>query len=91
MGLVAPPKSAGTLARTRGVLLIIAIIAVVLAIGYGLAYVILLGPGEPSVGVRVFWAFVIVVVALGALAFFGRRRQKAALAKRSEMMAARRG
>jgi hypothetical protein len=91
MGLVAPPKSAGTLARVRGALLIIALIVAVFAVGYGLAYAILLAPGEPSVGVRIFWDFVIVVVALGALAWFGRRRQKAALAKRSETMAARRG
>jgi hypothetical protein len=91
MGLVAPPKSAGTLARARGIALVIALIIAVFAIGYGLAYVILLAPGEPSVGVRIFWDFAIVVIALGVLAWFGRRRQKAALAKRSEMMAARRG
>src|ERR1700739_4154713 len=45
MGLVAPPKSAGTLARARGIALVIALVVAVFAIGYGLAYVILLAPG----------------------------------------------
>ena len=91
MGLVAPPKNAGTLARVRGVMLIIALIVGVLAIGFGIVELIFLAPGEPSTGVKIFWDFVVVAVALGALAYFGRRRQKAALAKRSEEMAARRG
>src|SRR5246127_430292 len=36
MGLVAPPKSAGALARVRGVLIIIAIIVGVLLLGFGI-------------------------------------------------------
>ena len=91
MGLVAPPKSAGTLARVRGVVMIVAIVIAVFAIGFGIVDLIFLAPGEPSTGVKIFWDFVVVAIALGTLAWFGRRRQKAALAERSEMMAARRG
>src|SRR5438132_13227294 len=36
MGLVAPPASAGTLARIRGIVLMILLIIVVLAVGFGL-------------------------------------------------------
>src|SRR3977135_2620708 len=40
MGLLIPPGSAGILARTRGVLLIIALIAVLLAVGLGIVELI---------------------------------------------------
>jgi hypothetical protein len=89
MGLLAPPKSAGSLARTRGVLLIILLIAVVLLVGYGIVAVIFLAPGEPSVGVRIFWDFVLVMLVIAGLAYWGRRKQKAAQAKRAEELAAR--
>src|ERR1700759_5527143 len=35
MGLVAPPKSAGSLARVRGVLIIVALVVAVLLLGFG--------------------------------------------------------
>src|ERR1700737_3103263 len=38
MGLVAPPASAGALARVRGVMLIIAFVVLVLAVGFGIVY-----------------------------------------------------
>jgi hypothetical protein len=89
MGLVAPPASAGRLARIRGVFLIIALIIAVFLIGFGIVELIFLAPGEPSVGVKIFWDFMLVVIALGVLAFLGRRRQRKALADRAEKMAAR--
>jgi hypothetical protein len=89
MGLVAPPASAGRLARIRGVFLIIALIIVVFLLGFGLVELIFLAPGEPSFGVKLFWDFMLVVIALGVLAFLGRRRQRKALADRAEKMAAR--
>lgn len=90
MGLVAPPKSAGTFARVRGVLLVIALLIAVFAIGFGLVTLIFLAPGEPSTGVKFFWDFVLVVIALGVLAYVGRRRQRKAMADRAEKLAARR-
>src|SRR5438132_2536461 len=40
MGLVAPPKSAGLLARIRGIVLIMVIVIAVLAIGFGIVKLI---------------------------------------------------
>jgi uncharacterized membrane protein len=84
MALLAPPKSAGVLARIRGVVLVIALIIVILAIGFGIAYGIGSAAGGISVDLAIFWGFVIVVVALGVLAFLGRRRQKRAQAERAQ-------
>jgi hypothetical protein len=89
MGLVAPPSSAGMLARIRGILLIIMLIIAVLALGFGIISLIALPAGGMSLDLRIFWGFVLVVVAIGVLAYFGRRRQKAAQAKRAEDIAAR--
>ena len=89
MGLVAPPKSAGTLARVRGVLIIIALVVAVLLLGFGIVSLVALATGGMSLDLRIFWGFVLVVVAIGVLAFFGRRRQRKAQADRAEQVAAR--
>jgi hypothetical protein len=89
MGLVAPPKSAGTLARIRGVLIIIALVLGVLLLGFGIVSLVALAAGGMSLDLRIFWGFVLVVVAIGVLAFFGRRRQKRAQAERAEQVAGR--
>jgi uncharacterized membrane protein len=89
MGLVAPPKSAGILARIRGVLLVIALIIAVLAIGFGIVKLVALPFGGISLDLAIFWAFVLVVVVIGVLAFLGRRRQKRAQAERAEQSVAR--
>lgn len=89
MGLVAPPKSAGTLARVRGVLIIIALILAVLLLGFGIVSLIALATGGLSLDLRIFWGFVLVVVAIAVLAVFGRRRQRRAQAERAEQIAGR--
>jgi uncharacterized membrane protein len=89
MGLVAPTKSAGTLARVRGVLIIIALVVAVLFLGFGIVSLVALATGGMSLDLRIFWGFVLVVVAIGVLAFFGRRRQRKAQADRAEQVAAR--
>ena len=89
MGLVAPPKSAGTLARVRGVLIIIALVIGILLLGFGIVSLVSLAAGGMSLDLRIFWGFVLVVVAIGVLAFFGRRRQRKAQAERAEQVAAR--
>jgi hypothetical protein len=89
MGLVAPPSSAGLLARVRGILLVIVLIVAILAIGFGLVKLIALPLGGLSTDLSVFYTFVIVAIAIGGLAYFGRRRQKRAQAERSEQLAAR--
>ena len=89
MGLVAPPKSAGMLARVRGVLIIIALIVAILLLGFGIVSLVALPFGGMSLDLRIFWGLVLVVVVIAGLAFFGRRRQKRAQAERAEQVAAR--
>jgi hypothetical protein len=89
MGLVAPPASAGALARVRGVLIIILLIVVVLAVAFGIVNLIGLATGGVSTDIAIFYSFVLVLIAIGALAYFGRKRQKKAQAERAEQSASR--
>jgi hypothetical protein len=89
MGLIAPPSSAGGLARVRGILLVIALVIAILLIGFGIVNLIALPFGGVSLDLGIFYGLVVVVIAIAVLAFFGRRRQKAAVAKRAEQAAAR--
>jgi hypothetical protein len=89
MGLVAPPASAGALARIRGIVLVILLIAAVLAIGFGIVRLISLPFGGISVDLNIFYDFVLVCIAIVVLVVVGRRRQKRAQAERAEQIAAR--
>jgi hypothetical protein len=82
MGLLMPPSSAGMLARIRGILLIIALVIALLAIGTGIVQGIGLIFGGIGIGSSIFFGFLLVVVALVALVFLGRRRQARAAANR---------
>jgi len=84
MGLVAPPSSAGILARIRGILLIVLIVIVLLAIGTGIVQAIGLIFGGIGVGSSVFFGFLLVVVTIGVLVLLGRRRQSRAAAARGQ-------
>src|SRR5438105_10449974 len=76
LGLIMPPASAGILARIRGIVLIFVLIVLVLAIGFGLVNLVALPLGGISLDLSIFYGFLVVVVALGVLAYLGRRRQK---------------
>jgi hypothetical protein len=89
MGLVAPPASAGILARIRGIVIVIVLIAAILALAFGIVNLIALPFGGVSLDIAIFYSLVLVVIAVGVLVYFGRRRQKAAQAKRAEQIAAR--
>jgi hypothetical protein len=89
MGLIAPPASAGTLARIRGILLVIVLVVLILALGFGIVYGIGQAAGGVSVDLAIFYGFLLVLVAFGVLFFFGRRRQKRVQAERAEQVAAR--
>ncbi len=91
VGLIAPPKSAGLFARIRGILVVIVAIIVILLLAFGIVKLIALPFGGASLDLSIFYGFVLVLVVLGALVFFGRRRQKAAVAKREADSAARVG
>jgi hypothetical protein len=81
MGLFAPPKSAGTFARIRGIVLGILLVIAVLLLGFGIVSLIALPFGGVSLDLRIFWGFMLVLVALVVLFVVGRRKQKAARAR----------
>jgi hypothetical protein len=90
-GLIAPPASAGILARVRGILIFLAAIIAILGLGFGIVEGIGQAAGGISLDIAIFYGFALVIVVIGGLAFWGRRRQKAALAKRQEQSAPRAG
>ena len=85
--LVAPPASAGILPRIRGILVVILLIVAVLLVGFGIVKLIALPFGGLSLDLSIFYTIVVVLVAFGALAYFGRRRQRRAQEQRSEQIA----
>jgi hypothetical protein len=89
MGLVAPPSSAGALARVRGIVLLILLIAVVFGIGFGIITGIAAAAGGLSTGVKFFYDIVLILIVVGVIAYLGRRRQKRMKAERAEQIAAR--
>ncbi|HEY2652796.1 MAG TPA: hypothetical protein VGI50_12780 [Solirubrobacteraceae bacterium] len=91
LGLIAPPASAGILARIRGILLAIALVLLILGVGFGIMYGIGTAAGGISIGFALFWGFILMLVVLAVVSYVGRRRQKRARAKRSEEIAARSG
>jgi hypothetical protein len=89
MGLVAPPASAGLLARIRGVVLLIVLVIAILLLGFGIINLVALPFGGVSLDLGIFYGLILVVIAIGALVYIGRRRQKRAQADRAEQIAAR--
>jgi hypothetical protein len=87
LGLIAPPASAGILLRIRGILIAIVLVVAVLALAFGIVYGIGSAAGGISVDTAIFFGFVLVLIAVGVMAFIGRRRQKRAKAKRAEQIA----
>jgi hypothetical protein len=75
MGIVAPPPGAGLVARVRGILFLIALVVVLLAVGFGIAELVALPFGGVAAGVAALIGVVIVTAALGVLTLVGRRRQ----------------
>jgi hypothetical protein len=90
-GLIAPPKSAGLFPRLRGIALAVSAVVGVLAIGFGIVYGVGQAAGGLSIDISIFYGVLLVVVVLAALAYWGRRRQRAALAKRKDDQATRSG
>jgi hypothetical protein len=75
MGLIIPPPGSGLLARVRGILLLILFVIVLMAVGFGLATLIALPFGGAGTAGALLLGLLIVLVALGVLILFGRRRQ----------------
>lgn len=83
MGLIAPAAGASGLARARGILLLLAIVIALLAIGFGVAKLVALPFGGVGTLGAMVLGLLIVIGALALLALLGRRRQAKALAARA--------
>jgi hypothetical protein len=81
MGLVAPGGNAPVWRRAAGVLLLIAIVIALLALGWGIVKLVALPFGGVDSGIAIFYGFVLVCIVLGAMAFRGRRKQREAREK----------
>ena len=75
MGLLIPPASAGILARLRGVVLILALIIVLVAIGLGLVELVSLPFGGLGLAPGILLGLFVVIAVLGVAALIGRRRR----------------
>jgi hypothetical protein len=80
MGLIAPPQSAPWYLKLRGVLLILLLMIVLLALGYGLVELISLPFGGIGTLPGLLLGLVLIAVVLGVLALIGRQRQRRARA-----------
>jgi hypothetical protein len=78
MGLLVPTASAGLLARTRGVLLIILLIVVLLAIGTGIVELISLPFGGLGLAPSILLGLFLAIAVLAVIAMIGRRRRERA-------------
>ena len=83
MGLIAPPSGASLLVRARGILLVIVLVIVLLAIGFGLAKLVALPFGGVGTAGALLLGLVIIVGVLAVLTLLGRRRQARAAASRA--------
>jgi hypothetical protein len=83
MGLLIPPASAGIVARVRGILLILALVIVLLAVGFGVVKLVALPFGGIGTASAIFFGFLLVVIAIAVLVVLGRRRQARARAARA--------
>ncbi len=75
MGTLIPPASAGMAARIRGILLLIALVIVIVAIGFGVVNLVTLPFGGIGTASAAFFGFLLVVIAIAVLVVLGRRRQ----------------
>jgi hypothetical protein len=85
MGLIAPPDTAPRLQRARGFALLLLLVFLLMAVGFGLAKLIALPFGGVGSLGAILIGVLIIVVALGVLTLLGRRRQaKAKTAAREQ-------
>src|SRR3954466_7484044 len=78
MGLVAPPQNAPWYMKARGILLIMAAVIVLMAVGFAIVKLVALPFGGTSTGGALLLGLLLILVVLGVLVLVGRRRQKRA-------------
>jgi hypothetical protein len=83
MGLVAPGGGAPAWRRVLGVLIMIAIVIGLIAVGWAIVKLIALPLGGVDSGIAIFYGFVLVLIVLGVMAWRGRRKQTQARAARA--------
>lgn len=83
MGLLAPPPGSSILIRVRGFAIVLGIVIVLLALGFGLAKLIALPFGGVGTIGGLLLGIVVIVVVFAVLALLGRRRQARARARAS--------
>ncbi len=83
MGLLAPPSSAGILARVRGVLLIILLLIALLALGLGIVELVSLPFGGLGLAPGILLGLFVAIAAVAIIAVIGRRRRDRARAERA--------
>lgn len=88
MSLIAPPPNSGALARVRGFAVLILIVLLLVAIGFGVANLVALPFGGVGTLGGILLGLLIVAAVLGVLALVGRRRQERARATQRERMEA---
>lgn len=74
-GILSPPPGSSIWLKLRGIVIGILLVVALLAIGFGIVYLIALPFGGLSIGPAIIAGAVLVVVVLGILVLFGRRRQ----------------
>ncbi len=84
MGLIAPGGSAPAWRRVAGIVLLLAIIVAMLALGWGVVQLIALPLGGLDAGISLFYGLLLVAIVLGLLAWRGRRKQAQARATRGQ-------
>jgi hypothetical protein len=80
MGLVAPPPGAPLLLRMRGILILIAVVILLVALGFGIVKLVALPFGGVSTGGAILLGVLVIAAVLGVLALVGRRKQRRARA-----------
>ncbi len=80
MGLLVPPASAGILARTRGILLIVALIIVLIALGFGIVELVSLPFGGLGLAPGILLGLFVAIATLVVVFAIGRRRRDRAAA-----------
>ena len=80
--LIAPPPGSSFPVRARGVLLLVLLVVLLGAVGYGLAELVALPFGGVGILGGLLLGLVIVIVILAVLTLLGRRRRDRALAAR---------
>jgi hypothetical protein len=83
MGLLAPPPGASLLLRARGILILIAVVIVLVALGFGIVKLVALPFGGVSTGGAILLGILVIAAALGVLTLVGRRKQRRARAAAS--------